>query len=590
MYINSFNENSSLYNNKDVKNSQPILDNKDNNISNILNVCENVSLKNLNTSSIKDKTISFEMDTNNSCVSEFSSKNLSFKTDNENNILEASSKLEGSEELKNLLSKIKPRYELTDDDYKLLNKLSSIAKEKISSSSENLDLNDKMALEKFSTSFDELISYKNEMEVAYKSYVETKKQTDQDVLELTKALGNTLNKLKSNGIEPAMLEQMMKKRIEAGVSVKDLNSIQNGTASSEKIKEITGKFIKVGVSQELINKFLGNYKEVLMAGLIKTTLENYKSESQKAGNEPNTALSLYQSYIQKFIQSLDAGATSNPEKLYEVMASYDDLGEKIKSINESSISNDEKKEQLKSLVSEYTKDNPNQTQLIVSLIDKDFSNELDVSKAVDVLGGAINSLSKNKKMDFISGASKNDLEIAKTASKESYNFIKNDPNIKSLLNRFDSNLSNLSENSNKYIKPKGRFALKLQAMNESLERLYSLSYKKELNNTSNKEIETTLISSELESENVKQKIKNTTDIDLKTSNFSIGIKDSNNKDDFKELKNNNLNNKVRKKLESEIITNSFINNKIDDAKQQNRLEAKKEHDIFTQKLDNNRKK
>lgn len=262
MYINSFNENSSLYNNQDVKNSQPILDNKDNNISNSLNVCENVSLKNLNTSSIKDKTISFEMDNSNSCVSDFSSKNLSFKTDNENNInikinniLEASSKLEGSEELKNLLSKIKPGYELTDDDYKLLNKISSIAKEKISSSSENLDLDDRIALEKFSTSFDELISYKNEMEVAYKSYVETKKQTDQDVVELTKALDNTLSKLKSNGIEPAMLEQMMKKRIEAGVSVKDLNSIQNGTASSEKVKEITDKFIKVGVSQELINKF-----------------------------------------------------------------------------------------------------------------------------------------------------------------------------------------------------------------------------------------------------------------------------------------------------------------------------------------------
>lgn len=597
MYINSFNENSSLYNNKDIKNSQTILDNKDANISSNLNVCENVSLKNLNTSSIKDKTISFEMDNNNACVSDFSSKNLSFRNDNENNIsskinniLEVSSKLEGSEELKNLLSKIKPGYELTNDDYKLLNKISSIAKEKINSSPEDLDSNDKMALEKFATSFDELISYKNEMEVAYNSYVETKKQTDQDVLELTKALDNTLNKLKSNGIEPSTLEQMMKKRIEAGVSVKDLNSIQNGTASSKKVKEITDKFIKIGVSQELINKFLGNYKEVLMAGLIKTTLENYKSESQKAGNEPNTALTLYQSYIQKFIQSLDSGATSNPEKLYEVMASYDNLGEKIKSINESSISNDEKKEQLKLLVSEYTKDNSNQTQLIVSLIDKDFSNDLDVSKAVDVLGGAINSLSKNNKMNFISGASKNELEIAKTASKESYNFIKNDTNIKSLLNRFDNNLSNLSTSSNNYTKTKGKFSLILKEMSDKVGKAYDLLYKKDLNNNSNKEIETNLISSELESENVKQKIKNTTNIDLQTSSSSNRTQDSNKQDDFKELKNNNLNNKARKKRESEVITNAFINSKIDDAKQQNRLESAKEHAIFTQKLDNNRKK
>ncbi|MFN4152870.1 MAG: hypothetical protein ACK4IX_18145, partial [Candidatus Sericytochromatia bacterium] len=340
-----------------------------------------------------------------------------------------------------------------------------------------------------------------------------------------------MSKLKSNGIEPEILEQMMKKRIEAGVSVKDLNSIQNGTASSEKVKEITDKFIKVGVSQGLINKFLGNYKEVLMAGLIKTTLENYKSESQKAGNEPNTALTLYQSYIQKFIQSLDTGATSNPEKLYEVMASYDSLGEKIKSINDSSISNDEKKEQLKSLVSEYTKDNPTQTQLVISLIDKDFSNELDVSKAVDVLGGAINSLSKNKKMDFISGASKNELEIAKTASKESYNFIKNDTQFKSLLNRFNDNLSNLSTSSNKYIKSKGKFALVLKTMTNHIEKIQNLLYKKELNNNHKKEIETTLISSESEIENLKKKIKNDNEIDLKATNFTSGIKNYNKQDD-----------------------------------------------------------
>lgn len=590
MYINSSIESLSIYEKQNLSTTDnKFTKDKSTDSCSISKDKGDFSIKSLKTSIMKDKTVSF------SCPSEFTSKDLNFtNTDQKqlsekiNNILDVVSNLESNSEIKEFLSKVKPGYELTESDYKLLDKFNTEVKEKLSSSSESLDVNDKEMLETFSNSFDELITYKKEMEVAYSSYIQAKERTDGDVLQLTKALDNTLNKLKSNGIEPAMLEEMMKKRIEVGVSVKELNSIQNGSISPEKVKEITDKFAKVGVSKEQINKFLSNYKEVLMAGLLKTTLENYKAESAKAGNEPNTALALYQVYVQKFIGTLGGVNKTSPEDLYEVMVQYDKLGEDIKEVNNSNISDDEKKEKLKTLVSEYTKNNQNQTELITSLIDKEFSSDLDVSKAVDVLGGAINSLSKSKKINFINGISKNDLEIAKTATPESYNFIKNDENLSSSIQKFNSGLSNLTDKSNLFVNKKIRFQKKSEAIRTAIQNistkcLLDLS-KTEKNIDLSKENELSINLDEFNQlGKTKENIKEEKSIPL------VNKSTKKSSEEFNELKNTNIQDKNRKKLESDIITNSFIRNTSDKLKEQEKIEANKEHAEFTQKLNSARR-
>lgn len=464
----------------------------------------------MNSSKFESKSISFvDLKENNKSngtelenAPTFSLPNINFKNVDKNKLNEKLTKIselvvniDGAENLKKLLGKVKPDYKLTKDDYSLLSNLNNEIKNKMNSS--NLSQNDKLALETFSKSFEQLNDCKEKMEVAHSTYINTKKQTDSTVVKLTQALGNSLNKLKNNSIDPATLREMMKIREEVKVSVKDLNSIQDGSASPEKKEEIINKFLMAGISSELINKFLTNYKGALMAGLIEKTLETYKKESDKAGSEPTLEFSLYQAYMQKFISALENGASDNPQKLYEVMATYDNLVKKSNAINtNNSLSNEEKKNQLKSLVSEYTKDNPEQLATIMALIDKDSLSNFDALKAVDILGNAVGSLANSTKINsvvteisgkshdithhLIAGASEKDLEIAKNATVESFNFIKADPVLNNLFSNFNSDLNKLFSDTNKYILAESLFNIKSIEFNLSLS-----SFENKLDNVTN---------------------------------------------------------------------------------------------------------
>lgn len=292
---------------------------------------------------------------------------------------------------------------------------------------------------------------------------------------------------------------------------------------------------------------------------------------------------MYQSYIQKFIGSLKNGATEDPKKLYEIMANYDDLGEKITSINNSSLSDDDKKAQLKSLVSEYTKDNPEQSELITSLIDKDFSSALNVSKAVDILGNALNSLSnesKTKKMAFISGASKSDLAIAKDSTPDSYNFIKNDRKLSSLINKFDNDLNTLTSSEVKYNNKASRLKMKSEGIASMISKMTSV-----YNDLKLEEYVP-------DDEKIYEDEKNKQAFDIKEPLVSLEINKSESKinhslnSESKSIENKHS---IRKKLESKIIAESFVNKITDIIKQKEKSMSEKENLLFTEKLDANRR-
>ncbi len=389
------------------------------------------------------------------------------------------SKIQGLEKMQELITRVKPGYSITLDDYNIIKGMNTLIESRLNDKSNQLSETEVQSLQKFTETFDRLEDCKNKTEIAYNDYRENIQQSQKGVEELTSVLTDVEAKLKSKGITPEMLDLMMKKSNEAGITLNELNSLQTGKMDPKKLEKVIEKLKKVGVSKEKLDIFFQNYKEVMLAGLIKDTLADYSKALKESGNEPTLGLALYQVYMQKFVKYLASGQyDKEPKDLGRIMMGYNNLVKYIDKISSSDASLDDKKKQLGELTANYAGKDPKAAEAFKVLIEAAFAEDSD---ALNIVGGETlpENLEKKPKCDkamerikksLIAGAGQDKIDIAEGAESKDFKFIETSPVIKESLNKIVKQDECYLEKVVNLINSRNNFALELRNMSSVMQK------------------------------------------------------------------------------------------------------------------------
>lgn len=371
------------------------------------------------------------------------------------------SKISGLDKLSSFLDKVKLGYNITVNDYSSISDLGKIVSSKINDKSLNLSSKEKESLQTFLNEFNKLENYYKDFESSVDIYNKSVDEANSNLSGLSTELSKVLDSLKSKGIDKNMLEDVMKKWEKSGITIQEINDLQEGKLSPERSKQILDKFEELGVSKSDINKLMENYEEVLIAGTIKKEIDNYiKFSSEHKDKEPDFGSVLYSLYTKKMMSFLsNKEYIKDPKGLYKIMKDYDELNDKISQIYNSNMSNDDKKAKIMEEIKKYTSDGES-----VEVLEKMLTTNLrslDFSKGAKIIGGTL-----EEGLGLVKSASKKDIDNIKNISSNAYKFLKNNPEFDNILNKCNESLGIVLSKGRNAFATKMLFQEQMNAINK----------------------------------------------------------------------------------------------------------------------------